>query len=356
MAYTTNVAGLMKALVIQAPGEYEVKQVKKPECPEKGILLRVMACGLCGSDLRILNSGHKNISFPWTTGHEIAGVVTQIGDKYQGKWKEGDLLAVAPVVYCGVCDFCELGKYELCDNIKEIAHQWLGGFAEFIAIPEEALRLGTIQAVPHGLDPIIAAVAEPISSCVNAQEKGQVGLGDTVVIIGSGPIGCANTSIAKARGASRVIIADMFEERLQLCDPFKPDFKINASEVNLVDEVMKVTNGRGADVVITANSAPISQVQAIEMARKGGRVLLFGGLPPDKSKPGIDGNLIHYRGLHVIGTTSFAPRHHKLALSMITSGRIPGDKFVTHFMPLTEFDKGVALATSGKALKVVFIP
>ena len=347
---------LMKALVINAPNEYAIMDVERPACPEAGLLLKVLACGLCGSDLRTLRSGHKHIHLPWTIGHEVAGRVAALGPAYKGRWQIGDLLAVAPMVYCGTCDYCIEGRYELCDNSRELAQHWMGGFAEYMAIPEEALGLGTIQPVPEGLDPVIAAVAEPASSCVNAQEKGNVGLGDTVVIIGSGPIGCIHTSIARARGAHRVIIADVFEERLKMCEPFGPDDLINTSKVNLVDEVKRLTGGKGADVVITANPVAETQIQAIEMAKKGGRILLFGGLPHDKSKPGIDTNLIHYRGLQVIGTTTFAPRHHMLALSMMKSGRIPGDKLVTHTMPLTAFKEGVAMALEGKALKVVFIP
>lgn len=346
----------MKAVVIKAPNDYGIELVQKPQCPMRGILLKVLACGLCGSDLRTLRSGHKNIQYPWTIGHEIAGSVVEVGSEYRGQWKCGDKLAVAPMVYCGTCDFCIEGRYELCDNSREIGQQWAGGFAEFIAIPEEALSQGTIQPILDGLDPIIAAVAEPASSCVNAQEKGMVGLGDTVVIIGSGPIGCIHTSIARARGAAKVIVADVFDDRLRLCEPFGPDLTIDASKVNLVEEIKKVTGAKGADVVITANPVAQTQIQALEMAKKGGRIIFFGGLPHDQSKPGIDTNLIHYKGLHVIGTTTFAPKHHMLALSMMMTGRIPGDKLVTNVMPLVDFKKGVELAAQGKALKVVYIP
>lgn len=346
----------MKALILHAPNEYGIEQVQKPSCPDRGVLIRVMACGLCGSDLRTLRSGHRNIKSPRIIGHEIAGEILKTGRAYEGRWKTGDIIAVAPTVYCGICDFCIEGRYELCDNLREIAQQWPGGFAEYMAVPAEALTLGAIQAVPEGMDYKIAAVAEPASSVVNAQEKGQVGLGDTVVIIGSGPIGCIHASVARARGAAQVIVADVFDERLKLCELFGPDITINASKVDLVEEVKKTTGGKGAEVVITANPVAETQIQAVEMAGKGGRILLFGGLPHDKCKPGIDTNLIHYKGLHVIGTTTFAPRHHMLALSMMRTGRIPGDKLVTHVLPLEDFKKGVALTAEGKALKVVFVP
>lgn len=346
----------MKALVVRAPMQFNVEDVPIPDVPERGLLLKVHACGLCGSDLRTLRSGHRKVTFPWIIGHEICGEVVEVGDRYQGAWQEGDLLAVGPLAYCGVCDFCVSGRYELCENYREIAQAWPGGFAEYIAIPEECLRLGTIQRVPEGLDPAFAAISEPISSCVNAQERGQVGLGDTMVIIGAGPIGCIHTSLARVRGADKVFIADILDDRLKLTEAFEPDVTINAATTNLVDEVRRLTDGKGAEVIITATPAPIAVVQAVEMARKSGRILVFGGLPKDDSKPGVDMNTVHYNALHLMGTTIFAPRHQRIALRLMASGRVPTDKLVTHRFPLSEFKKGAAMALEGKILKAVFLP
>ena len=160
--------------------------------------------------------------------------------------------------------------------------------------------------------------------------------------------------LARARGAATVIMADVSAGRLALCARFEPDHLLDASSVEIVGEVRRLTNGRGADVVVTANPAPASQVEALEMARKGGRVLLFGGLPPDRARPGLDTNLIHYGALRVIGTTIFAPRHHAQALSLLASGRIDAAGLVTHRLPLERFADGAAAALEGRALKVVF--
>jgi L-iditol 2-dehydrogenase len=213
-----------------------------------------------------------------------------------------------------------------------------------------------MDRVPEGLDPAFAAITEPISSSIHAQEKGRVGLGDTVVIIGAGPVGCIHTSLARARGADKVFVADIVDDRLKLADAFGPDATINAAETDLVEEVRRLTDGKGADVIVTATPAPVAQVQAVEMARKGGRILLFGGLPKDDSKPGVDMNIVHYNGLHLIGTTIFSPRHYRLALKFVASGRIPVDKLITHRFPLSEFKQGATLALEGKALKAVFFP
>ena len=346
----------MKAVVVRAPMQFGIEEVPVPSPPKGGMLLKVIACGLCGSDLRTLRGGHRKVTFPWVIGHEICGRVHRLGRGYEGPWRVGELLAVGPIAYCGVCDFCLAGRYELCEGFREIAQAWPGGFAEYIAIPEGCVRLGNVLPVPDGLDPAIAAISEPVASCVNAQERGQVGLGDVVAIIGAGPIGCMHTSLARARGADKIFVADIVAERLRMAEAFAPDATIDASQVNLVDRVRFLTDGKGADVVITATPAPVASVQAVEMARRGGRILVFGGLPKGESKPGVDMNLVHYNALQVMGTTIFAPRHQRLALRLLASGRIPGDVLVTHRFPLAEFDRGVRLALEGKVLKAVFAP
>ncbi len=345
---------MMKAVVLTAPGSFGVQHIQRPACPEDGLVIRVAYCGLCGSDLRTLFSGHKNVALPAVIGHEVSGTVVEVAKNYRGEYGLGDPLAVAPNVYCGRCGFCRMGRYEFCEDFRELAQQWPGGFAEYMALPAEALRLGTIQRVPPGLPMEHACVGEPPSSCINAQEKLGVGLGDVVLIIGSGPIGSIHICVAKARGAKRVLIADINQSRLDMVRAFEPDETINASQVDLVEEVRRLTGGVGADVVITANPVADTQVQALSAARKGGRIAFFGGLPHGKSVVPLDTNLIHYRGLTVVGTTGFAPRHHIQSLELMASGRIPGGKLVTHVLPLDEFPQGVALAREGRAMKVVF--
>jgi L-iditol 2-dehydrogenase len=349
-------AQTMKAVVVQAPGDYGLQEVPMPEAPAGGMLVKVLACALCGSDLRTLRSGHRRVTLPWIIGHEVCGVLQEVGPRYQGPWKQGELLAVGPVVYCGRCEFCLTGRHELCIDYREIAQAWPGGFAEYMAVPEEAVRLGTIQRVPEGVDPVHAAITEPISSCVHAQIKGEVSMGDTVMIIGAGPVGCIHAVLARLRGADRVFIADINEERLKMAEAFEPDRLLNPAKIDLVAEVRRLSGGLGPDVVISATPAPAAVVQAVEMCKKGGRVLLFGGLPKNDSKPGVDMNTVHYNGLYLIGTTTFAPRHQMLAVRMVASGRIPAEKLITHRFPLRDFVRGAELALQGKALKAAFLP
>jgi len=346
----------MKAVVVRKPNDYIVTEVATPAVPKGGLLLKVEACGLCGSDLRMLRSGHDAITLPWIIGHEICGSVVDIGQDYATSWNRGERLSVGPLAYCGVCDFCTSGRYELCENQREIGKHWPGGFAEYLAIPEPCVKLGNIQRVPQHMESTHATIVEPVSSCVNGQEKAEVTIGDTVVIFGSGPIGCIHISLARARGAFRIYVIDISQHRLDMVSAFQPDETINASEVDPVDLVLKLTGGKGADVIIVATPAPTATVEALQMARKGGRILQFGGMAQQESKPNIDINLIHYRGLSLIGLTTFGPKHNQIAMQLVQSGRIPAEKLITHTFPLREFVQGARIALEGKALKTVFVP
>lgn len=347
-------AGTMQAVVVRGPMEFGVETVPRPSAPPGGFLLDVKACGLCGSDLRTLRSGHRKVTFPWIIGHEICGVVAETGAGYDGPWQRGDLVSMGPVVYCGTCDFCREGRFALCENYREIAQAWPGGFAEQMAVPAECVQNGVIQTVAPGIDPAASALAEPISSCLHAQEQGGVGMGDRVLIIGAGPIGCIHISLARLRGADKVLIANTSAPRLAFAAAFGPDALIDAGKVDVVDEVMRLTQGKGVDVVVTAAPTPAAIVQAVECARKGARILVFGGLPTPHRTPPVDMNRVHYHALHLIGTTIYAPRHYRMAVELAATHRIPVDKLITHRFPLAQFEEGAKLALAGQALKVVF--
>jgi L-iditol 2-dehydrogenase len=346
----------MQAMVLQDVLKCDVVRHPIPEPSEGGMLLKVHACGLCGSDLRTIRSGHKNVSLPWILGHEICGEMVAAGPGYNGAWKIGDRIAVGPNVYDPTDPFCIEGRHELSANVREIAQQWPGGLAEYVAIPRESVEAGNLLPVPDGLPSIYAAIVEPGSSVIHAHEKAGTTIGDTVLVMGAGPIGCLHISVARARGAARVFVSDIVDDRLRQAQVFERDAVINSSTEDLPTRIRELTGGLGPSVVITANPAAVSQVQAVEIAAKGGRVVLFGGLPHSDSKPGVDMNIVHYMNLTLIGLSRFAPRHFRLSLNMLESGQIPGEKLVTDVMPLSRFNDGLQLALEGRALKVVFEP
>ena len=346
----------MDALMVYAPMVFSVERVPVPEPLDGGLLLKVEACGLCGSDLRTLRSGHRHVTFPWTIGHEIAAQVVAPGRGYEGPWKVGQHLAVGPLVYCGSCDACLEGRNELCEGQREIGQAWPGGFAEYLALPAASVRLGNVLAAPEGLDPAYVTLVEPVSSCLNAQEKAAVGLGDTMAILGAGPIGCIHAALARVRGAFKIALVDIDPSRLAFAEAFGADVLIDARTCDPIEAVRAFTGGRGASVVIVATPSPVASVQAVEMARRGGRVVQFAGLNSADSRPGIDVNRIHYQALQFIGTTTFAPRHNAQALELVASHRIRADRLVSHRFRLSQFREGADIALAGQALKVVFIP
>jgi L-iditol 2-dehydrogenase len=347
----------LKALVFLGPGKMELREVPKPACTPRTMVVKVEACGFCGSDLRTYKSGHHRVNPPWIIGHEVAGVVVEVGKEVQG-FREGDRVAVAPPVYCGRCWYCRRGIYYLCVNQRELAQAWPGGFAEYMAIPEEALAFGSIHKIPEGLSFEEAAISEPASSCVNAQELAGTSVEDLVVIVGAGPIGCFHVEIARARGARMVALIDVLPARLELASRFHPDYLLpggNGTKDHL-EKVREITGGFGASVIVVACPSGEAQQEALEMAAKGGRVLFFGGLPRDASQVLFDSNAIHYKGLHVIGATTFSPKHHETALSLFASGRIHAREYITHVLPLEDFKQGIEALLRGEALKVVFKP
>ncbi|TKJ46126.1 hypothetical protein CEE35_01325 [Candidatus Aerophobetes bacterium Ae_b3b] len=342
----------MKALVYHAIQDFRIEEIEKPACPPEGLLLKVKACGLCGGDVRTYFGGHKSVTPPWIIGHEIAGIVEEVGDQTKG-FHKGNRLAVAPVVYCGKCPFCLEGKHYLCQNVKEIAQHWPGGFAEFMAIPEDALKLGNVNVIPQGLSFEEAAISEPPSSCLNAQDRAQVGMGDSVVIIGAGPVGCFHCEIARIRGALKIVMVDLLNERLKLAERFSPDLLLESSDSGYLKKLNDETEGLGADVVIVACSSTKAQQDALEIARNGGRVIFFGGLAPGKSSSSLDANLLHYKNLQIFGAYSFSPEHHRLSLKLISKGKIDAKKYITHVIPLENIIEGIKAVKEGIVLKVV---
>jgi len=342
----------LKALVYHGIQDFRIEEIENPVCPSKGLLLKVKACGLCGTDVRTYFGGHKSVTPPWIIGHEIAGIAKEVGNQTKG-FHKGDHLVVAPVVYCGKCPFCLQGKYYLCQNVKEIAQHWPGGFAEFIAIPQEALKLGNVEVIPQGLSFEEAAISEPPSSCLNAQDRAQVGMGDSVVIIGAGSVGCFHCEIARIRGALKIIMVDLLNERLKLAERFSPDLLIDSSHSGYLKKINNETEGLGADVVIVACSSIKAQQDALEIARNGGRVIFFGGLPPGKSSSSLDANLLHYKNLRVLGAYGFSPEHHRLSLELMSKGKIDAKKYITHVVSLKNIIEGIKAVKEGKALKVV---
>ena len=346
----------MKVLRFYAPEDVRIEDAPEPECGPDEVKLRVRNCSTCGTDVKIFHNGHQNLSPPRIIGHEVAGEVVEVGAEVSG-WSVGDRAQVIAAVPCGECYECRKGWMAVCENQTSVGYQYDGGFAEYMIVPRQVLKVDGLNRIPDNIGFDEASAAEPFACAINAQELVHVGEGDTVVVFGAGPIGCLHTRLARANGASRVFLIDVLADRLAMsADAVKPDEVINGREVDVVERVKELTDGRGADVVITATAANVAQEQAIRMAARRGRISFFGGLPKTNPIIACDSNLVHYRELMIMGANGSAPSHNKRALEYIASGQVPVKDLITVHLPLDRVLEAFDIVAKGEAIKVTVEP
>jgi L-iditol 2-dehydrogenase len=246
---------------------------------------------------------------------------------------------------------------QICPNQLSMGYQFPGGFAEYMVVPNEVIRVNGLNHIPDGLSYEEAAAAEPLACALNAQELVGVGPGDVVLVMGAGPIGCMHVRLARALGATHVTLADINSHRLKLsADAVQPDARIDMSAVDIEEEVKRVIAEPGPSVIITAAPAGLAQEQAIRMVRPGGRVSFFGGLPKDKPMISVDSNLVHYKELILAGANGSTPDHNRRALELMASGRVPVKDLLTHEVSLENVQEAINLVLGGQAIKVVVKP
>ena len=261
---------------------------------------------------------------------------------------------MAPDVHCLECWYCSVGLFNLCDDMTMIGITpgFVGGLAEYCVLPAHALAGGTIHKMPASLSFAEGALGEPLSSVQACHQDIGTTLGDTVLVMGAGPIGCLHTAIAHLRGA-RVILSEPNELRREMAAPFKPELVLDPSNEDVVAEVKAFTDGLGADSAICANPVAATHQQAVEAVRKKGTVVLFGGLPKAAPMTELDANRIHYDEIRVIGSFSYHPDYHRRALQLLERGQVDPDAIITHTFPLDEVDQVFRTVAAGEALKVM---
>ncbi|WP_433790954.1 zinc-dependent dehydrogenase [Actinoplanes sp. CA-252034] len=346
----------MKVVRFHAPGDVRFEDAPEPEAGPGEVKIRVRNCSTCGTDVKISKFGHHHIHPPRVMGHEIAGEIVQVGEGVDG-WSAGDRVQVIAAIPCGECAECERGRMTICPNQVSMGYHFEGGFAQFMVVPKEVLKVDGLNRIPEGVSFAEASVAEPLACALNAQNLARVGEGDDVVVIGSGPIGCLHVRLARARGAARVFLVELSRQRLEMAaNLVKPDAAICAGEVDPVEEILKLTDGRGADVIITAAASGKAQEQAIQMAARQGRISFFGGLPKDNPTITCDSNLVHYRELMIVGANGSSPAHNAEALNLVATGAVPVADLITHRLPLESAIDAFGIVARGEAIKVTIEP
>ena len=344
----------MKAAVYLDKDTMEVREIPTPQPDADSVLVKVRACAVCGSDIRIFHHGNSRVKPPQILGHESSGEVVETGANVT-RFKKGDRIALGADVPCGECAFCEAGIGNNCQINYAMGYQFAGSFAEYVLLNKTVVNYGPVHAIPDSMSYDEGALAEPLACVLNAVELTGICLGDTVVIIGAGPIGCMIIPIAYMSGAAKVIVIQRSRPRMEAAKKFGADVYICSAEEDAIGRVLEETGGLGADVIFTANPSPQSHADALKMAKNRARINLFGGLPAGSTVT-LDTNIIHYKELFVMGAHGSLPRHHQQAIDLIAAWRPDIRPYISHHFPLDEITAAFATAEGHQGMRVVVNP
>lgn len=350
-------AGTMRAAVYRGQGRVVVEQVPIPVIGDGEVLIRVSACGICGTDIKKIQHGFLNP--PLILGHEVAGTVVDVGAGVS-RWKRGDRVVSFHHVPCGRCFYCERRLFSQCPKYKEVGltagfKPSGGGFAEYVRAMPWIVEHG-ILAIPSGVTFEEAAFIEPLNTCLKAVEKARVGPGEQVVVLGQGPIGILLMMLAKNRGAD-VVTSDPLPSRRSASLHFGATASFEPGSADLEALVRRRTAGRGADAVLLASAHPSLVEQGLNLARPGGRVLLFAHNDP-VLRVELPAAAIGIDEKEILGSYSAAVDRVKESARLVFDRILPVREMISHRMPLEEIAEALDLAMHPRAdsMKVMVIP
>ena len=314
----------MTAAVLYGKRDVRIEQIPIPRVEKGEVLVRIKAALTCGTDLKVYRQGFhaRMIVPPSVFGHELSGIVEEVGEGVES-FSPGMRVVSANSGPCNECFFCQKHLANLCENLQFIN----GAYAEFIKIPESIVRQNLL-ILPDSVSFRDAALVEPLACVIRASELTGIEEGDTVVVIGIGPIGLMFVQILKSLGA-RVIALGNRKTQLSMAKVMGADYVVDSTHSNVVEQVRKLTNGRrGADVVIEAVGSKETWQQAMGMVRRGGTLNLFGGCPSGTHIP-LDSTLIHYSEITIKANFHHTPRHIREALDAIHRGKVKAGSLIT---------------------------
>ena len=348
---------MMRAAVYHGPNDLRVESVPVPVIGPDEVLLRVLRANICGTDLRILHGGHRKYpaGVARIPGHEVVGEVAAVGERVTG-YAPGQRLFVAPNMGQGDSRETISGNNNLDPNYEAIGITLDGAFAEYLRVPAAAVRQGNLMPVRPEVDPAVAALIEPLACVWRGQNKVDVSAGDVVLVMGAGPIGVMHVMLARLRGATRIIVSEPAAGRREQALRLGADRVVDPTSEELAAVVREESNGRGADVIITAAPVKALQEQAIDLAAVGGRINFFGGLAKDDAVIRLDSNAVHYKELIVTGTTACSTYDCLRAAEIVNSGRLDLSPLITAAFPLAEANAAFTAAADGRNLRVTLVP
>ncbi len=340
----------MKAVLLFEAGRLEVRNVSIPECPIGGVLVKVKACGICSADAKMAANGHRALVYPRIPGHEIAGVVVE---SRTDCCRVNDHVQVAPGMRCGTCRTCMTGRDNLCGKREIFGFTIDGGFSEYVAVPLEGSVVGAVQSIPDHLSFAEASLAEPLACCINAQDKMAVQRGDTVLVLGGGPLGLLHCISARYNGADAVWVSEVNPNRRNVADAFGASSAFDPAANDIDRAVAEATKDNGMDVIILACSDIVPDEKLLSLLAPGGRVSVFSGVSPLLSPPRMDIGRVHYNEISITGAYGCTADQNKRAMEIIASGNFPFKDLITHRTTIDAIQLGIDYTQSKSGLKSI---
>ncbi len=334
----------MRAAVFPRPQECEIVEREAPVPAEHQALVRVRACGVCGTDAHIYR-GEFPARFPVIAGHEFAGVVEKVGAGVSSL-RPGDRVAVDPNVHCGSCRPCRRGLTHLCRSLSAIGVTHDGGFATHCVVPARQCH-----RVPDDMPYDVAAMAEPVACCVHGIDRAGIRSGDVVLLLGAGTIGLVLLQLVQLQGAAVTIVSEPNEDKRHMAERLGATTTVDPVSEDLAEVLQAATDGAGADVVIECVGSAATAQQALDLAGEGGRVLLF-GVAPEEARITISPYRVYREEIAITGSFT-NPFSQSRALALLASGRLQVNDLISHRLPLDEMLRGIELLESGTATKVL---
>lgn len=334
-----------KAAYMHGTDKMIIKEIDVPEIKKDQVLVQLEYVGICGSDVHYYHSGRcgsyeVDLNEDFMLGHECAGTVVEIGEDVTSL-QVGDRVALEPGITCGTCEFCKAGKYNLCPDVVFLATPPVQGcYEEYIAFPEN-----TCFKLPDNVSTKEGALIEPLSVGFHAANQGNVQVGDTVVILGGGCIGLVTLLSCKAHGAGKIILADIVDARLEKAKELGATHVINSKEVDVKEEIARLTEGRGVDIVFETAGSPVTIAQTPFLVCKGGTIVLVGISAQEE----INYNFAQIMDKEATIKSVFRYRNiYPKAIAAVASGAIDVNNIVTHEFDLEHIQEAFEEAVNNK--------
>lgn len=354
----------MKAVKAYAPKEYRLEDVPVPRLAPGEVLMKVAACGICGSDIHCFHgapsywgndSMPRWVKPPFTPGHEFSGVVADLDDAAAKKWniKKGDRIVVEQIIPCNECLYCREGDYNLCavHNMYGFhADIGDGAWAEYVRLGSHSL----IHKLPDNLTLEDAATVEPLSCSLHAFERGQVRLSDVVVVAGTGTIGGFIVQLVRLANPRKLVVIDIMDSRLALAKQYGADVVVNAKKENAVAKVLELTGGYGCDVYYDVTGHPSGVIQGLSMIRKKGRFVEFSVFGEPTT---VDWSIIGEKKAIEIRGAHLGPYCYPAAIDLLSSGRVKTKGLVTGTYKLTDWETALKKSEDASvSIKNLLVP